>query len=81
MGMVLLAPGLPGQPTKRITLGAPYVSGRESLWVSADNGKQGSRYETNQPFEVKALTTVPYTYVATPTADIPTLVSRYAGPQ
>lgn len=37
MGMVLLAPGLPGQPTKRITLGAPYVSGRESLWVSADS--------------------------------------------
>jgi hypothetical protein len=37
MGMVLLAPGLPGQPAKRITLGAPYVSGRESLWVSADN--------------------------------------------
>jgi pectate lyase len=45
------------------------------------NGKQGSRYETNQPFECKALSTVPYTYVATPTADIPTLVSKYAGPQ
>jgi pectate lyase len=45
------------------------------------NGKQGSRYETNQPFECKALSTVPYEYPATPTADVPTLVSKYAGPQ
>lgn len=47
------------------------------------NGKQGKRFETSpdQPFEVKALSTAPYTYVATPSADIPTLVSKYAGPQ
>jgi pectate lyase len=44
-------------------------------------GKQGSRYETNQPFECKALATVPYAYPVTPAADIPTLVSKYAGPQ
>lgn len=47
------------------------------------DGKQGSRYETNpdQPFEVKALSTVPYTYPLTPVANIPALVSAGAGPQ
>ena len=35
--MVLPAPRRPGQPPERITLGAPYVSERGSLWVSGDN--------------------------------------------
>ena len=34
--MVLPAPRRPGQPPERITLGAPYVSERGSLWVSGD---------------------------------------------
>lgn len=40
MGRVLPAPRLPCQPPKRITLGTPYVSGRESLWVSGDTLRQ-----------------------------------------
>lgn len=45
------------------------------------SGKQGSRAVTGQDFAVAEFKTPPYAYSLTKAADVPTLVSTYAGPQ
>lgn len=45
------------------------------------NGKQGSRAVTGQDFAVAAFDKAPYAYTLSATADVPNLVSKYAGPQ